>query len=164
MASISSAVGGLISGSGGAVSDGVPSRRTAARIFRALPFTGTSRSIFGSCQRSHALSRPSSPSILSDLPLLITSTSVRGARRLARSPGSNHFLAALAAQYQFARFGHAPRDRQDFLLRRFHFADFHRALGLQIVTQQFTRTLGHVLEYFFPHQIVGALEIGRAHV
>src|SRR3989344_357489 len=76
----------------------------------------------------------------------------------------DHFLAALAAEHDFARFGHATGNGEDFLLRGFHIADTHRALGLEIVAQQFGRTLGHVLEDLLLDAFVRALEGQHQHV
>src|SRR3546814_1838904 len=58
----------------------------------------------------------------------------------------DHLFAALGTQDDFTGLGHAASNGKDFLLRILDIADTHRALGLQVVTQQL------------------AGEIGRAHV
>src|SRR5476649_1744745 len=58
----------------------------------------------------------------------------------------DHFFAALPAENDFSGFGHTAGNGEDFLLGGFHVADAHRALGFQVVAQQFGSTLGHVFE------------------
>src|SRR5699024_4201771 len=68
---------------------------------------------------------------------------------LSRQAGSDHFFGALRADDDFAGFGHATRDAEDFLLRRLDIADAHRAEAFQVVAQQLAGALGHVLEDLF---------------
>src|SRR5690606_29639080 len=106
----------------------------------------------GSAQRSKALTSWARISSLCSLPLLIG--------RLA----SEHRLATGTAEHDLAGLGHASGDGEDFLLRSLHFADAHRALGLEVVAQQLGSPLGHVLEDLLLDEVVGALEGQHQHI
>src|SRR5690606_40486593 len=94
---------------------------------------------------------------------MLTRFSPRQGSAYAGAPGSDHFLGALGPDDDFAGLGHAPGDAEDFLLRRFHVADAHRAEVLQVVAQQLAGTLGHVLEDLFLDVLVRALERSEEH-
>jgi hypothetical protein len=53
---------------------------------------------------------------------------------------------------------HAARGHQDFLLRRFHFAQLDRALGLEVVLQHLGGAFRHVLEELGLQLLAGGLQ------
>src|SRR5580704_9109839 len=61
---------------------------------------------------------------------------------------SDKLARPLAAETDGALFGHALRNHDDFLLRRFDVRQLYRTPRLHIVLEDFRRPLRHVLQYF----------------
>src|ERR1700730_15404432 len=77
---------------------------------------------------------------------------------------SDKFARALAAEAYGSLFGHALRDDDDLLLRRFDIRKLHRTAGFHIVLEDFRGTLRHVFQYFFLHFGFGAAQRHRQRV
>src|SRR3984957_5563046 len=64
---------------------------------------------------------------------------------------SDKLARPLAAETDGALFGHALRNHDDFLLRRFDVRQLPRAPRLHIVLENFRRPLRHVLQHLLLH-------------
>src|SRR6185437_9464730 len=65
---------------------------------------------------------------------------------------------ALASERYGSGFRQLAGGVQNLALRAFHFGKLHGSLGLEVVLEHFGRALRHVLEDFFFHFFVGALQ------
>src|ERR1700689_3767571 len=63
-----------------------------------------------------------------------------------------------AAETDGALFGHALRNHDDFLLRRFDVRQLYRTPCLHVVFEDFRRPLRHVLQYLLLHLGLGAAQ------